>query len=94
MIVLSCSHFLIRSRVINLADGARVWCRHSIRTRHSGSTGDAGNFAPSLKGTITGGAIVGSGQEVATELEEVVDLAVAGKEPLGVPCRLEALHLP
>jgi hypothetical protein len=36
----------------------------------------------------------GCGQEVATELEEVVDLAVAGKEPLGMPRRLEALHLP
>ena len=36
----------------------------------------------------------GSAQEVATELEEVGDLAVAGEESLGVPCRLEALHLP
>ena len=32
--------------------------------------------------------------EVTTELEQVVDLAVAGEEPLGVPRRLEALHLP
>ena len=36
----------------------------------------------------------GSGQEVAAELEQVVDLAVAGEKSLGVPCRLEALHLP
>ena len=41
-----------------------------------------------------GGSMFGSGQEVATELEEVVDLALARKEPLGMPCRLEALHLP
>jgi hypothetical protein len=60
----------------------------------SGSTGDAGNIAPGLKGTITDGSMFKSGQEVATELEEVVDLAVAGKEPLGMPRRLEALHLP
>src|SRR6476659_1039346 len=31
---------------------------------------------------------------MATELEEVVDLTVAGEEPLGLPRRLEALHLP
>ena len=36
----------------------------------------------------------GSGQEVMAELEVVVNLAVAGEEPLGVPRRLEALHLP
>ena len=60
----------------------------------SGSPSDAGDITPGLKGTITGGSMFGSGQEVTTELEEVVDLAVAGEEPLGVPCRLEALHLP
>ena len=60
----------------------------------SGGTGDAGDITPSLKGTVTGGSMFGCGQAVATELEEVVDLAVAGKEPLGMPRRLEALHLP
>jgi hypothetical protein len=55
---------------------------------------DAGNIAPRLKGTVAGGSVIVGGQEVATELEEVVDLAVAGEEPLGVPRRLEALHLP
>ena len=55
---------------------------------------DAGDIAPSLKGTITGGSVVGSGQVVAAKLEEIVGLAVAGEEPLGVPCRLEPLHLP
>jgi hypothetical protein len=38
--------------------------------------------------------MVGCGQEVAAELEEVVDLAMAGEEPLGMPRRLEPLHLP
>src|SRR6476661_4701388 len=65
-----------------------------LRTGHSGSTSDAGNIAPSLKGTVTSGSMVDSGQSVAAELEEVVDLAVAGEEPLGVPRRLESLHLP
>ena len=40
--------------------------------------GDAGEITPGLEGAVTGGAMVGCGQEVATELEEVVDLAVAG----------------
>ena len=43
----------------------------------SGSPSDAGDITPSLKGTITGGSMFGSGQEVSTELEVVVDLAVA-----------------
>ena len=60
----------------------------------SGGTGDAGDITPSLKGTVTGSSMVACGQKVAAELEEVVDLAVAGKEPLGMPGRLEALHLP
>ena len=60
----------------------------------SGSTGDAGDIAPSLKGTVTGSTVIVGGQEVATELEEVVDLAVVEEEPLGLPRRLEPLHLP
>src|SRR5689334_16102963 len=53
----------------------------------SGSTGDVGDIAPSPKGTITGGSMFGSGQEVAAKPEEVVNLVVAGEEPLGVLCR-------
>ena len=34
------------------------------------------------------------GQEMAAQLEKVVDLAVAGEELLGLPGRLEPLHLP
>ena len=37
--------------------------------------------------------VVGT-QEVATKLEEVMNLAGAGEEPLGMPQRLEPLHLP
>ena len=59
----------------------------------SGSTGDASDIAPGLKGTVTGGSMVDGGQEVATELEVVVDLTMAGEEPLGMPRRLEPLHL-
>ena len=55
---------------------------------------DAGDVAPNLEGTVTGGTVIVGGQEVATELEEVVDLAVAGKEPLDVPPRLKSLHPP
>jgi len=43
---------------------------------------------------VTGGSMFGSGQEMAAELEQVVDLAVAGEELLGVLRRLETLHLP
>ena len=59
----------------------------------SGSTGDAGDITPGLEGTVTGGAMVDGGQAVAAELEEVVNLAVTGEELLGVPRRLEPLHL-
>lgn len=37
--------------------------------------------------------MVGCGQEMAVELEEVVDLTMAGEEALGMPWRLELLHL-
>src|SRR3954452_7182672 len=78
-----------RRRTVN--DSAAPWLMWQGRLR---STGDAGNIAPSLEGTVTGGTVIVGGQEVATELEEVVDLAVAGEEPLGVARRLEPLHLP
>ena len=59
----------------------------------SGSTGDAGDITPGLEGTVTGGAMVDGGQAMAAELEEVVNLAVTGEELLGMPRRLEPLHL-
>jgi hypothetical protein len=36
--------------------------------------------------------MVGGGQEVAAELEEVVDRAMGGEKPLRLPRRLEPLH--
>ena len=54
----------------------------------SADEGCTGDIAPGLKGAVTAGSMFGSGQEVATKLEEVVDLAVAGEEPLGVARRL------
>ena len=59
----------------------------------SGSTGDAGDIVPGLEGTVTGGAMVDGGQAMAAKLEQVVDPAVAGEEPLGMARRLEPLHL-
>src|SRR3712207_1235717 len=59
----------------------------------SGSTGDANDITPGLEGAITRGAMVDGGQAMAAELEEVVDLAVAGGKSLGVARRLESLHL-
>ena len=59
----------------------------------SGSTSNAGDIMPGLEGTVTGGAMVDGGQAVAAELEEVVNLAVTEEEPLGMPRRLEPLHL-
>ena len=59
----------------------------------SGSTGDVRDITPGLEGTVTGGSVIVGRQEMAAELEEVVDLAMAGEEPLGVARRLEALHL-
>jgi len=37
---------------------------------------------------------LGGGEAVAAEVEEVVDPVVSGEETLGVPARLEPLHLP
>ena len=60
----------------------------------SGSTGDVRDITPGLEGTVTGGSVIVGRQEMAAELEEVVDLAVAGEKSLGVARRLEPLHLP
>ena len=59
----------------------------------SGSTSNAGDIMPGLEGTVTGSAMVDGGQAMAAELEEVVNLAVTGEELLGMPRRLEPLHL-
>ena len=65
-----------------------------IARSRSGNTSDAGDITPSLKGTITGSSMAACDQKVATKLEEVVDLAVAGEKALRMSRRREALHLP
>ena len=73
----------LRGAVKLTADG-RILHGYSRCSPCSADEGSAGDLAPGLKGTVTGGTMLGGGQVVATELEEVVNLAVAGKEPLGM----------
>jgi hypothetical protein len=78
-----------------LAAGERIYRQPlPVPYGRSGSLGDVGDITPGPEGTVTGGSMIGGSQEVATELEQVVDLAVAGEELLRMPRRLEALHLP
>ena len=66
--------------------GRRTKLRLPLPFRHGQSGGShAGHLAPGLEGTVPGGSMVVGGQEVAAELEQVVDLSVAGEEPLGLP---------
>jgi hypothetical protein len=60
----------------------------------SGGKGSTGDLAPGLEGTITGSAMAGSQDTMATELKEVVDWSVVGEKLLGLLRRLEPLHLP
>lgn len=43
--------------------------------RNPGKASDAEDIAPGLAGAVKGGAMVGSGQDVATELKEIIGLA-------------------
>ena len=54
---------------------------------------DAADVVPCLEGTGAIGAVVGCGHAVAGQEEEVADLVMGGQEALGVPGRLEPLHL-
>jgi hypothetical protein len=65
-----------------------------ISNGRSCTKADVGDIAPSPKATVTGSTVIVGGQELATKLEEVVDRAKAGEVPLGMPRRLEAMHLP
>jgi hypothetical protein len=55
---------------------------------------DAAGVVPRVEGAGPFGAVVGCGDAVAGQEEEVVDLIVSGQEALSVPGRLEPLHLP
>jgi hypothetical protein len=72
-----------------------------VDTRNSGwahgslcQSGNPGDFGPALEGLGPGGSILRGWEVIAAEVEEVVDLIVGGEETLGLPGRLEALHLP
>ena len=75
------------SRELGELDGAPGWC---------GLCGllDATDVVPRLEGAGPIGAVVGGGHAVAGQEEKVVDLVVGGEEALGMPGRLEPLHLP
>jgi hypothetical protein len=74
------------SRELDALDGAQGWC---------GLCGqpDAADVVPRLEGAGAVGAVVGCGHAVAGQEEEVVDRIMGGQEALGVPGRLEPLHL-
>jgi hypothetical protein len=46
------------------------------------------------KAAAPGGPVLGGGEAVAAEVEEVADLVVGGEEALGLPGRLEPLSCP
>jgi hypothetical protein len=49
------------------------------RSRHAGN---AGHFGPGLEGAGSGGSVLGGGEVIAAEMEEVADLVVGGEEAL------------
>ena len=52
------------------------------RSRHAGN---AGHFGPGLEGTGPSGSVLGGGEVIAAEVEEVADLVVGGEEALRLP---------
>ena len=51
-------------------------------------------FTPRLKAYVQGGAVLGRGQEMATDSEVIADTAEGGEEALSRVRRLKALHSP
>ena len=47
-------------------------------------SGHAGDRGPGLEGLGPGSSILGGGEVIAAEVEQVVDLAVSGEKPLGL----------
>ena len=56
-------------------------------------SGDTADLGPDLKGSPPGSSIVGGGDVIAAEREDVVDLIMGREEPLRLAGGLEALHL-
>ena len=52
--------------------------------RPSRCGGDADNIAPSAKGVVASGTVLGGGEAVTAELEVVVDAGVNGQKALGM----------
>ena len=55
---------------------------------------DTADLGPKLESPGPGGSVVGGGNVLAVEREEVVDLVVRREEPLGLAGGFEPLHLP
>lgn len=64
------------------------------RTRSSCRGSNLGEIAPSTKGAIASGTVLGGDEAVAAELELVVDSAMGREEALRMAGRPEPLHLP
>ena len=71
------------------------WCTRSGRTHGSlCQSGNPGDLRPDLEGLGPCGSILRGRKVIAAEVKEGVDLSVGGEETLGLPGRLEPLHLP
>src|SRR5512134_1736203 len=57
-------------------------------------SGDTADLSPDRKGSPPGSSILGGGNVLAVEREEVVDLVVRREEPLCLAGGFEPLHLP
>ena len=81
--------------IVNLLGGSRGLDALDGEQGRCGLCGqlDAADVVPCLEGTGAIGAVVGCGQAVAGQEEEVVDLIVRGQEALSLSGRLEPLHL-
>jgi hypothetical protein len=81
--------------IVNLLGGSRGLYEFGGEQGCYGLCGllDAADIVPRLEGAGPFGAVVGCGDAVAGQEEEVVDLIVSGQEALNVPGRLEPLHL-
>src|SRR3954467_13111519 len=83
----SCEVLIAPSSCLLWADRGPGW--HGSSSCGSNSA----DVDPHLKRTSPCSSILAGRDVVAAEMEEVVDLVVGGEEALGLPGRLEPLHL-
>jgi hypothetical protein len=75
-----------RAGTVKLSDRERDKAHNAGRAhRRSRHAGNAGHFGPGLEGAGLGGSVLGGGDVITAEMEEVADLVVRGEETLGVP---------